>query len=98
MCGYHLFSFFIYQFPKASFSTLHFSTLACLPLFIEYLLGTMKIYKTTGTGVSVAETTSCLFNIHSFLRNRILLLLGESVYSAIKYFPAFFAGVVAREL
>lgn len=42
-CGYHFFSFFIYQFSKLPLSSLCFSTLDCLPLFIEDLLSAIKI-------------------------------------------------------
>lgn len=42
----------VYSFTNfpITFSLLHFSTLDCLPLFLEYLLGAMKIQRTLGHG------------------------------------------------
>lgn len=39
-----------------------------------------------------------MIDIHFFVGNRMPFLLSESVYSTIKYYPAFLADMVVNEI
>lgn len=78
--------FLHYQFSKLPFP-LYFSTLDCPPVFTGHLLGAVKIQKKAGTWVLVAETASCLFNIHFFLKQNPFIVRWISTLS-YKIFPS----------